>query len=323
MTEGKDWSPGTRIGLFASVAATIVARSFQDFYGLRLILQQDHGAFMRPQVLAGVVRMLALATARATGALTAIVASMLSSLLAIIPAAQYRRRTGRMPARGERAFQRQIISYALPLSPMLLNGALQGQIAIFVASTFASTRVLAEVGALSRIGQLYAVVGIINGLVVAPKIARAPREELRGIVVMTMSGATAFVALLALFAFAVPGVLVALLGSEYVSLRAEVGAYVVGTGLTFLMVVVFTINNSRGYVYWWLTALEVLGVLAVQAVAVIILDLSTVSNIVWFLILSGACQLLVGVAGLWYGLRRGPRATSALGSPLLSADGNR
>lgn len=318
MTEGKGWSSDTRIGLFVSVAVTIVARSFQDFYGLPLIMRQNHADYMGPQLVANVVRILTLAASRSAGALTSVVASLASTLLSILPAMQYRRRTGRISARGQRAHEREIVSYALPLAPMLLYTALQSQLQIFAASTFGSTRVIAEVGALSRLGQVYALVGIVNSMVIMPKAARAKREDLGGVAMLSIVGAIVFVAITALSAFVAPGFFVALLGNEYESLRAEIASYLVGAGLMFISGVVFVIVSARGYLYWWLTGLLVFGVLAIQAFAALMLDLSTVSNIVIFLILTGAAQLLVALAGLWYGLRRGPRPTRRVGGVLLT-----
>jgi O-antigen/teichoic acid export membrane protein len=318
-TEGKEWSWGVRLGLLFSVAVTVVARSFQDFYGLRLILAQDHAAYMRPQLVAGIVRLLSLAAARAAGVLTAVLASLLSVLLAALPTIQYRRRTGRIRARGAPLHEREIVSYALPLAPMLLYTAAQSQLPIFVASWFASTRAIAEVGALSRLAQVYALVGIVNFMVIAPQAARAARPRLMLLLRLSIIGACAFVALITLSAVAAPGLFVKLLGSEYGSVESMIAPYLLGTGLLFISGVVFAINSARGFTYWWLTGLLIFGVCGAQIVGALILDLSSVLNIVLLLVISGVSQLLVSLVGLWFGLTRGPRRTNNLSEMIVNS----
>jgi O-antigen/teichoic acid export membrane protein len=313
MTQDKGWGWDIRIGLFVTVVVTIVARSFQDFYGLRLIIDQTHSAFMRPQLVAQVARLLALATTRAAGLLTAVLASLLSSLLAVIPAIQYRRQTGRIHARGYPEHERAIVSYALPLAPMLLYTAVQSQLPVFLASWFGSTRAIAEIGALSRLGQIYALVGIVNFMIIAPNAARAPRDGLERLLLLSIGAAVAFAGLTALCGIVAPGVFVALLGSDYESLKPEVGLYLVGAGLSFVSSVAFAFATARGYLYWWLTGLLIFGVLAVQTVGALSLDLSLVSNIVILLIVTGAAQLLIALVGLWFGLINGARPTRGLG----------
>jgi O-antigen/teichoic acid export membrane protein len=312
VTADKGWSPGARIALFASVAVTVGFRSLQDFYGLPLIMSESHAAYLRPQVVSSVIRLAALGAARATGTLTGAVAALLSSMLTVIPALAYRRRSGPMPGTARtRERQRELTRYALPLVPMLVYTAFQSQVAVFVVSVVGATRNIAEVGALSRLGQLFAVVSIVNGLLVLPRVARAPRARVAAIIGVAVGVAVAFAAVVTLVAYAFPGAFLLLLGATYRNLRPEIGPYVGAASLGFLSAIVFTINSARAFIYWWLSAVLIGGVILCQVLSVLTLDVSTTSGVVTFLVVTNAAQLLVALAGLGYGLRRGSRLETA------------
>jgi O-antigen/teichoic acid export membrane protein len=314
ITADKGWSLGVRLALFASVALTVGFRSLQDFYGLPLIMSESHASYLRPQVVSGVIRLAALAAARATGTLTGAVAALLSSVLTIVPALAYRRRSGPVPgADRSRERQRELTRYALPLVPMMVYTAFQSQVAVFVISVVGATRSIAEVGALSRLGQLFTVVGIVNGLLVLPRVARAPRARVTAIVGAAIGTATAFAVAVTLLAVAFPGVFLVLLGGTYSNLRPEIGPYVGAASLGFLSAIVFTINSARAFIYWWLSAALIGGVILVQVLSVLVLDVSATSGVVTFLIITNAVQVLVALAGLAYGLRRGSRLEAAPG----------
>jgi hypothetical protein len=70
--------------------------------------------------------------------------------------------------------------------------------------------------------------------------------------------------------------------------------------------VVYTINNSRRFVYWWQSAATIILTLLVQVSFLWKSDLHTVRSVLWFGIGSTLASCAVQVFSAFYGFARGP-----------------
>ena len=77
------------------------------------------------------------------------------------------------------AKRRAIVRLALPNVPQAVFYALQGQLALFLITYLGHTKGVASVGALARLGQLFAIFLQMNPLLTEPYFARLPKELLR------------------------------------------------------------------------------------------------------------------------------------------------
>ena len=124
---------------------------------------------------------------------------------------------------------REVLNYILPAIPTFIFAAFQSQIALFLINAFGQTANVAEVAALSRLGQLFIVFTTFNLIIIEPRIARLKPERLLRTYLQLILLAFVFCLSIVLLAFAFPTPLLWLLGPKYSSLGHIVG-WVVLTG---------------------------------------------------------------------------------------------
>jgi O-antigen/teichoic acid export membrane protein len=147
--------------------------------------------------------------------------------------------------------RRALKAFVLPLAPMVIYTLLQGQIAIFMLSTHANTQAIAELGALNRLSQLFAVLMMLNSFLVQPIFARVTSS--RDFLVKLALVIAALAALCAVglaSAYAVPHWWLFLLGQNYSGLTQELPiaigtAFATVVGATLYMMVIAR-GDARG-----------------------------------------------------------------------------
>ena len=160
--------------------------------------------------------------------------------------------------------------------------AVSGQITIWLISLFGSTTALAQIGALSRLGQILGVLSTIMTVLLLPRFARLPNE--RGLLarrffqVLLFAGAVgaAIVTLVALF----PAQSLWLLGRDYNHLTHEVILQAAGSVISLLAGTAFGLGSVRGLVLH--PAISIPLELLLQVALIQILDVGVVSGALWF-----------------------------------------
>jgi hypothetical protein len=114
-------------------------------------------------------------------------------------------------------------SFAIPLAPGVAYYALRGQLSLALLSVFGSTQSVAYVGALGRLSQVLALVGLANSFLVQPHFARLRHDRVvkqtaTWIVAVYVSGAMLLVASSVWW----PEGWLLILGSQYEGVRALV-----------------------------------------------------------------------------------------------------
>ena len=117
---------------------------------------------------------------------------------------------------------RAIVRLALPNVPQAVFYALQGQLALFLITYLGHTKGVASVGALARLGQLFAIFLQMNPLLTEPYFARLPKELLRKRYAIALLVAAVVCSFVAFVASAFPQLFLWLLGPQYSSLQLEV-----------------------------------------------------------------------------------------------------
>src|SRR5436190_4548213 len=192
--------------------------------------------------------------------------------------------------------------------------AFQGQITIWLVSIFGTADRIAEVGALGRLGVMFAfMTSLLNGIA-TPSLARCkslPRlYRLFGAMLLAYG---VFAGMLLATWFAFPGKILLILGSKYTGLTAEL-PLVMGTALLWgLTGVLYALASARGWI--WQAWVWPLVTIALQLVLLRSLDLTQVRGVLLFGLLS-ALPVLLSVAymvcrGLLMGLERPARVTAS------------
>jgi O-antigen/teichoic acid export membrane protein len=193
--------------------------------------------------------------------------------------------------------------------PNALFYCVYGQASVIVISIFGHTNQIADVGALSRLGAIFTILGSIMTTVVLPRFARVQtRHELMRNYIQVVCCYLAGGGALLLLAFLMPNQLVRVLGVKYRGLQSDV-QYIVATSLLISFIgLVFSMNAAKGWVGGLYFSIPVIVVCQLGAAAC--LNLSTVRGAVLFGALPLAGGLLVMIPLAWRGLRLAPESAT-------------
>ena len=314
LADGHGWSVGVKAALFASVALTLIFRAFVDVYATPLLMLGKYSAFYGTQISTSAVRLVFSAVLELTRTLTGWSAAAVSALVTALTGALYKRRASQyvaLPHEADPHCVREIIYVVKPALPGLLFVAFQGQITIFLVATFGHTAGIAQIGALGRLSQLFAVVASLNAVVVAPRFAQLSRARLLPQSILVLTAALAFAVLASSVAFAFPQPLLLLLGHSYTSLRRETGWCVLGGGIGLVTGAIYAINVSRRFVWWWTTVAGLATIVVTEIACAAVLDLGNVLQLQYFAAVTAAAGLAVQGMVFVYGMRNGPRVFEA------------
>ena len=295
-------------GLESGLAAAAIALAvwFQIVSSIRLLVLRLHDRYAksyRAEILGGALR-LALAGALVVSALLHAWLGVLVAAIASAAVARAARGDEWQPARrpsGELApYRRKVIRYLLPTLPSALYFSIQGPLVIWLAATFAGTEIIAEVGALGRLGLVMGLFSGLIGVVFLPRLALI-RDERRyrmrylqfGAFLLALGGA------LFLGAAAFPEAFLMVLGPHYRGLHRELLLVVGSAALSLVDGYGVGINNARSWNRWQGPA--VLLLVGVQVMLIAVLPLDTTFTLLLFRLATTAVgvavQLAINVTG--------------------------
>jgi O-antigen/teichoic acid export membrane protein len=270
---------------------------------LALRLEDRYGPSYQAEIAGGLTRLLLAAALVAAARLEAWLGVLTSAVAAAVVYFLARPGAVARPPVDLKPYRRKVIRYLLPTLPSALFFAIQGPLNVWLAATFGGTRNIAEVGALGRLGLLVGIFSSLTGVVFLPRLARLADERLYRRRFLQFGAALAAVAF-AMFAAAAafPGLFLLLLGKHYAGLHRELLLVVGGAGLTLLDGYAVSVNLARSWTRWQGAAVGSL--IAVQALLVVLLPLSTTAGVLSFNLLAGAAALLGQLAILAIGFTR-------------------
>jgi len=285
---------GWEVGL--ATAAILAAVWFQIDGGIRVLvlrLANRYGPSYRADLAGGLARLVLAAAMVASGLLFGWLA-MATTAAAVALVALVARRAARIPPPppgGVARERRAVLRYLLPTLPGAAYYSIQGPLGIWLATTFGSTRTMAETGALGRLGLVLSLFSGLTGIVFLPRLARITDERLYLRRYLQFGGFLLAIGL-ALFAaaWAVPGLFLLLIGDQYAGLHRELLLVTAGAGVGLLGGYSVGVNNARSWTRW--TAAAVAAVVVAQVSLVMLLPLDTTSGVLAFGLLSGTTGLL-------------------------------
>jgi O-antigen/teichoic acid export membrane protein len=279
-------------------------------YGAVLIVRRDRKRWYQAQMITSFGALALLGLFVFAHWLSAFAAILISVMRVIAMAAIYYARAQKLlgvkgvPSKERRAAAVQL---SLPAIPSVIYYALGGQISVFLITYFGRTSAVASIGALGRLGQIFAVLTPINGILVEPYFARLPRQQLKSNYLMAVTGAGACGAGLVVLARIFPGLFLWVLGPKYAGLQTEVVLVMVSGAIGLLGGVVATVNGSRRFIFYSFVLTDNVLTLILQALYIWRVDLSTVKSVLWFNIFSMFPTLATGAITAFYGFTHGGR----------------
>jgi len=169
--------------------------------------------------------------------------------------------------------------------PLNIYYCLQGQIAIWLASTFGTSHEVSDIGALGRFGALFTVTQAVMQEVVFPSFARTQSPQIvsrRYFQITATYAAFLGIAVLTIMFFRTQAL--ALLGHQYAWLGPELPLAMVYAAINALTQVLWGLNYSRA---WIQSPVPYIAVTTVLQVALFgFFRAYTVKEILWFTVLS-------------------------------------
>jgi O-antigen/teichoic acid export membrane protein len=207
------------------------------------------------------------------------------------------------PPSGLRPYRRQVVRYLLPNLPSALYFSIQGPLVIWISATFGTTRTIAEVGALGRLGLAVGLFSSLTGAVFLPRLARLTDERLYRVRYLQCGAFLLLVVAAFLGAAALlPGAFLLVLGPSYRGLHRELLLIVLSSGLGLLDTYALGVNAARSWNRWQTTALG--GLVVVQVLAIACLPLRSTWHVLLFNVLTAACGFVSQVTMNWIGFLR-------------------
>ncbi|MGB6691820.1 MAG: hypothetical protein WBE76_28600 [Terracidiphilus sp.] len=305
------WSTPT---VAAMVAIVLVAAWFarvSSAYGVVLILRRDRPRWYRAQMISSLGTLALLGIFWAAHWLNVWWAILFNIAGMFFVAQSYFFRARKLlgvAGRSSPQLRNAIVKLVLPNTPNVIFYAIQGQVAQALVTLFGITVAVADVGALSRLGQIFVIFSQMNPILLEPYFARLPRNRLKSNYLAAVAAITAFCLTIVALGRWTPGLFLWVLGPKYSTLRYEVFLLLIGSSIRYLSGSMFVIHSSRRFVYWWNNLSVIALTLLVQVEFLFRGNLGTVKTALIFNIVSAAASLLVNILCAFYGFIRGPRA---------------
>jgi O-antigen/teichoic acid export membrane protein len=310
LTRHLSWDIRRQCSLFASIVIANYFSGVQAYYTPPLIIRRKLGTHYAIQSLSASFRILAFVLAYKTNILSAELAVWTNTIAIAIAGILYRicaKSHLNEPAKANIAVVKQMVGYVLPTLPGVIFFALQGQISVFLIAAFGQNRAVAQVAALSRLGQVFAFVSALNPTILEPWFARSPEQAILRRYIVSGFITVVFSSILVLLAGFHPAVFLWILGHHYGGLHKEVFWTILAGCTNYLAMLTWTVISARRLVYWRSTFVNIALVLGTQISFLAFHGITTSLDAVQFGSISVAASLLAQFTNLAHGLRNGPR----------------
>ena len=269
------------IFLSALICANFFVLSIGNFYQVVPKLHQDLIAMQRVNITASFSRLiltLALTLVKPT-AVACVVCAVICQTWASSRMRALTDKRANKYSKSDPATELEMGRLLARILPGALFYAFSGQISIFLAVTFGSTEMVAQLGALSRLGAIVAFFSSIFTFLIVPRFARydAGSGLLLKKYIISISLVMCFCLFLAFFAYKYPKAFLWLLGEKYFALDTELFLSVANACFALISTSAYQLNSSRGGVLSPIVTIPVL--LMSQIVAFLLIGANSLSSI--------------------------------------------
>jgi hypothetical protein len=205
--------------------------------------------------------------------------------------------------------KKSIVRLALPNVPGIIFFATQGQISLFLITIFGHTSGVADIGALARLGQIFALFLQMNPILIEPYFAKLSKLRLKKSYLIAIIVVTSACCGIMLMSFYFPKSFLLILGPKYSDLQYELQLVIMASSLSYLTNVLWVIHSARRFIYWWSTILNIVLTLSLQVYLILRLDLSTIRSVLLLNLVTAAAALFTNALSGIYGFLVGPRQT--------------
>lgn len=310
LVKNRHWNWQTIAAMIGILLVSTWSFRLSTIYGAVMIVLRDRNRWYKGQMISALGTLAMLLAAWSLHRLGAFQA-ILFNVVGMIFVGWYYSRCARqlLQAKGEVSTEkrRSIIKLALPSMPGALFYAIQGQIPLYLITFLGHTTGVASIGALARLGQIFAIFQQGFPILVEPYFAKLSKDRLLKAYLTTLGLGASLCVLLILSSIAAPQVFLWVLGPQYAGLNFELRLVVVGSAIGFLNGVFWSMHSARRFVYWWTIGVNLGITFVVQLLFILFVDMSSVRSALWMSISMNLVSFAVSVACGFWGFTRGPR----------------
>lgn len=304
ITAKHNWSIFATIMLLVSIISNLFFTGWTSYYTPPLRMHQRIGLLYKIQIKSGIIRLITLCLMYFVTILNSWLAALIGSLQTLMNGFLIKKASGVYidePEEVDLLAQKEMVNIIKPLMPGIIFTAFQSQIMIFIISIFGQTNDIAEIGALSRIGQLYAVFSMAGGVLIAPYLARLPIKGLAQKFSLIVGGGILFCGLIVILGYFFPMPLLWIMGNKYDHLTNELILLLVSSGLGLLNGLIWEMSESRKWIYGWDPISIITGTIVIQIICMLAFDLSSIHDLLLLTILTNLFVFFVRIFVTVYG----------------------
>ena len=237
-------------------------------------------------------------------ALTLMFVSILTFYLTLIPTKTKAFEYATHPSVVNPSDQKTLLSYARRGFLNSLFVCLQGQIALYIFTSFGQTDSIAEISAIGRITVLSGIVTQAIGAVLIPRFAICQTHGksfslYKYILVISFLSFMPFL----IISFIAPSAFLWILGTQYANLGDELAMAMLVFAATQISVVMWSLNSSRG----WINAhsfLLIPSTLVLQAFFASIIDLATIRGVLLIQLVQPSVAIILTSIDAYYAFHK-------------------
>jgi len=190
-------------------------------------------------------------------------------------------------------YQTEILKMVKRRLPGAIYYCLSGQITVWLISILGTTRAIAQVGALSRLGMVLSVFTVLFATLVVPRFARAEsnRKLLISSSIKIMIVLIGICMVIMGIVYLFPEQLLWILGKQYADLSDALMLSILGSCIVLVMGCVFSLSTSRGWVINPAISIPV-NLLTIVA-GILLMDVSSLHGVLIMNIMVSSGQLLL------------------------------
>jgi O-antigen/teichoic acid export membrane protein len=236
-------------------------------------------------------------------AATAIAVAMITFVIQYLMLRRYATGAVEVRAAADPEDRQVITRFIRKLAPNAVFYCFQGQITVFLISIFAHrASAVAEVGALGRLAMIFAVLSNLLTNVFIPAFARCHQSgKLKMLYAGVVGGVTLFGIFVIALAAVFPAQFLFVLGNRYSHLSGELVLMVTGAVLASIASAMWGLNSAKGWISGsWL---YIPGTLLTQVALIPFVNFSSVSDVLFFNLISAIPSVLLNVLLTFRGFR--------------------
>ena len=304
LTFRQNWPIHTIIILLISIIISLYFSGWFSFYAPPLRMHQKIKVLYSLQVKSGVIRLGLLSIMYVASILNSGLASLVGSIHTFINGYWVKKASREFideKSEATKKAKEEMITLVKPILPIIIFTAFHGQIMVLISSIFGGSNEIAEIGVLSRIGQLYTVFSMAGGVLIVPYIAKLQAQQLLKSFIWIILAIISFFAMIILVGYIYPEPFLLILGPKYGHLKFEIVLLLISSGLALTGILIWEMNQARKWMYGFDSMLTIGGTIALQILCIYIFNLSHIADILISSIITNAFTVLIRLSSTFYG----------------------